>query len=101
MSTPGWSVDVDCTATDAGWQCRVAVDDGRGTSRQDVTVGAEDAQRLAEARSDDAVERLVFETMDFLLEREPKGSILRSFDISVVAVYFPEYDQEIRSRLAP
>ena len=28
-------------------------------------------------------------------------SILRSFDISVVSSYFPDYEHEIRSRLAP
>jgi hypothetical protein len=47
------------------------------------------------------VERLLYETFDFLLEREPKESILRSFDLSVVSQYFPDYEHEIRSRLAP
>ena len=47
------------------------------------------------------VERLVYETFDFLLEREPRESILRAFDLTVVSRYFPEYDDEIRSRLAP
>jgi hypothetical protein len=47
------------------------------------------------------VERLVYETVAFLLEREAKESILRSFDITVVGRYFPDFDAEIRSRLAP
>ena len=31
----------------------------------------------------------------FLLEREPKESILRSFDVSQIATYFPEFEAEI------
>jgi len=36
----------------------------------------------------------------FLLEREPPGSILHSFDLTEIARYFPEYDSEfpVRSR---
>jgi hypothetical protein len=35
----------------------------------------------------------------FLLEREPKESILRSFDLTVISRYFPEYEREITRRL--
>jgi hypothetical protein len=31
----------------------------------------------------------------FLLDREPKESILRSFDISVISRYFPEFEREL------
>jgi len=31
----------------------------------------------------------------FLLAREPKGSILRSFDMSQIATHFPEFEAEI------
>ena len=34
----------------------------------------------------------------FLLEREPKESILRSFDVSVIGGYFPEFEREIAGR---
>jgi hypothetical protein len=101
MSGTGRTVDVACAETDAGWRCRASVEDGRGTSHHDVTVGTEDARSLAAASTMDAVERLVFETMDFLLERESRESILSAFDVSIVSHYFPEYDREIRSRLAP
>jgi hypothetical protein len=42
---------------------------------------------------------LVEESFRFLLEREPKESILNSFDLAVIARYFPEYPDEIRRRL--
>jgi hypothetical protein len=79
----------------------VTVRDGRGSSSHAVTVSTDDATTLAAAADAGDVERLLYETFDFLLEREPKESILRSFDVSVVSRYFPEYEHEIRSRLAP
>jgi hypothetical protein len=94
-------IEARCTAAPDGWRCSVSVRDGRGSSAHDVTVSADDATTLAAATDAADVERLVYETFDFLLEREPKESILRSFDLSVVATYFPEFEHEIRSRLAP
>jgi tRNA nucleotidyltransferase/poly(A) polymerase len=44
-------------------------------------------------------ERLVQESFRFLLEREPKESILRSFDLSVISNYFPAYERVIKKRL--
>jgi hypothetical protein len=34
---------------------------------------------------------------DFLLEREPKESILARFDVSDIGRYFPEFEREIGS----
>lgn len=94
-------IDVRCAPSPTGWRCAVRIDDGRGTSTHDVTVGREDATDLAAAADQSDVERLVYEAIAFLLEREPKGSILRTFDLTVVGRYFPEFESEIRSRLAP
>jgi hypothetical protein len=95
------AIDVRCAATDTGWRCAVTIDDGHGASVHEVTVATTDAQDLAAARDVPDVERLVYETVAFLLEREPRESILRSFDLTVVGRYFPEFESEIRSRLAP
>ena len=94
-------IEPDCDETDGGWRCTVTVLDERSSSTHDVTVSADDATRLAAATTGDDVERLLYETFDFLLEREPKESILASFDLSVVSRYFPDYEHEIQSRLAP
>ena len=40
-------------------------------------------------------EQLAEASFRFLLEREPKESILRSFEMSVIARYFPEYERRI------
>jgi hypothetical protein len=89
------TVDVRCDATAAGWACVVAVDDGRGPSAShEVTVGAADLDRLDPGATtpDDLVRR----SFAFLLEREPKESILRRFDLIVIADYYPEYERTIR-----
>ena len=94
-------IETRCESAADGWACQVTVRDERTTSRHRVTVSGDDATRLAAATDPDHVERLLYETFDFLLEREPKESILSSFDLSVVSRYFPEYEHEIQSRLAP
>lgn len=45
-------------------------------------------------------ERLVQESFHFLLEREPADSILGDFDLDVISRYFPDYEAEIRTRMA-
>jgi hypothetical protein len=46
------------------------------------------------------LESLIKKSFEFLLERESNTSILRSFDLSVIARYFPEYEREIGRMLA-
>jgi hypothetical protein len=94
-------IEPDCGRTDGGWRCTVTIVDDVSTSTHDVSVSDEDATRLAAATAEADVERLLYETFDFLLEREPKEQILSAFDLSVVSRYFPEYEHEIQSRLAP
>lgn len=45
-------------------------------------------------------ERVVRETMRFLLEREPATSILPEFSLEDVPRYFPEFYEELRKRLS-
>lgn len=47
------------------------------------------------------VETVVEASFVFLLEREPRESILRTFDLSVIPRYFPEYEGQLVKRLAP
>lgn len=42
-------------------------------------------------------EEFIKRSFEFLLEREPKESILSSFNISVISRYFPEYPEQIAS----
>jgi len=94
-------IDVRCKDASGRRQCRVVVSDTRGASTFDVGVPAGPflASLVPEAGFDDPV-RLVRETFAFLLEREPRESILTRFDLPVVERYFPEYPSEMRRRLS-
>jgi hypothetical protein len=94
-------IHVDCDPTADGWRCAVRVTEGSRPSTFDVTTRDPATLLPAGAAAPRAgdVGRLVRETFVFLLEREPASSILPSFDLAVVARYFPEYPTEIRRRL--
>ena len=95
-------IDVHCDEARAGdrWVCDVTVHDADGSSRHEVGIHASQRTALEADAGRDGAERLVRETFRFLLEREPKESILPTFEIDVVGRYFPEYEAEIRRRLA-
>ena len=91
---PQIQVEVKPAAT--GWECRVTVSEGGSVTVHTVTVEASYQEKLVGAAV--PVDRLVQESFEFLLVREPKESILRTFNLSVIARYFPEYEQDIRKR---
>jgi len=70
---------------------------GRSPTTHVVTVAPEDAARLTGGKA--STEQLVARSFDFLLEREPNTSILRRFDLMVIAQYFPEYERTIPGML--
>jgi hypothetical protein len=76
---------------------RVRVIEAGSESSHQVTLDPKDYTRLAGG----AVEpqELIRKSFEFLLEREPKESILSRFDLSVISRYFPEYEREIKKRL--
>jgi hypothetical protein len=94
---PDVVVQVDCEPESEGWQCTVRVGDDSAATTHRVTMSAEDLLLFAPPGA--TVERLVEESFAFLLEREPRESILREFDLPVIGRYFPEYEGEIRRRL--
>lgn len=48
---------------------------------------------------EDDLERVVRESFEFLLEREPAASIMANFSLDVIPNYFPEYEEELPKRL--
>jgi hypothetical protein len=93
-------IAVECTTAGDGWICTVRVEDpgGKSTSHE-VHVTRADLERFAPATDHPA--DLVRRSFTFLLAREPKESILRSFDLPVIERYFPEYEREIRAAAPP
>ena len=76
---------------------RVRVIEAGSESSHQVTLDPKDHARLAGATAEP--EELIRKSFEFLLEREPKESILSRFDLSVISRYFPEYEREIKKRL--
>jgi hypothetical protein len=72
----------------------VRVGEGGTATEHDVSVSPSDLERLgASYATPDAFVEACFA---FLLEREPKESILRSFDVSAIGGYFPGFEDAIR-----
>ena len=63
------------------------------TTSHNVTVQPEYAQKLTSGTM--STVDLIHQSFEFLLARESNTSILRSFDLSVIARYFPEYEREM------
>jgi hypothetical protein len=82
-------VEVRCVPDGKGHRCAVSVSDTTGTTHHVVRVSRKDFDRWRRGRS---AEELVRDSFGFLLEREPKESILKEFDLSVIQRYFPDYD---------
>jgi hypothetical protein len=90
-------VDVRTSPTRDGWHCVVTIREGSSQTRHEVTLSHQVYDQLSGARV--PPEALVRESFAFLLEREPKESILRRFDLTVIGRYFPEFEAELRRRL--
>lgn len=71
--------------------------DGPPPTKHRVRLSEDDYQRLTQGKV--GRELLITRSFEFLLERESNTSILRSFDLPVIAHYFPEYEREIKDRL--
>ena len=87
------------TRTNQGepYEFQVTVKEGGTETRHRVTLRQADYERLSGGQA--SPEALVRESFRFLLEREPKESILRSFELTVIGRYFPAYERQIARRL--
>lgn len=90
-------ITVKQSKRDDGYEFQVTVREGSSETNHTVSLKRSDYERLAGGEV--SPEALVTESFRFLLEREPKESILRSFDLTVISRYFPEYEREIKQRL--
>jgi len=82
-------VAVACAPHDGDYRCEVTVYEGGSWTRHVVRVSERDFERWAGDRSP---EDLVRDSFAFLLQREPKESILKEFDLSIIKRNFPEYE---------
>ena len=76
---------------------RVTVSEGSTESSHRVTAQPRDVERIAAGKLD--ATGLVKMAFEFLLEHEPKESILPAFDLMVIARFFRLFEREIASLL--
>ena len=76
----------------------VIVREGKGETRHHVTMARETCERLTGGKH--APERVIEAAFRFLLDREPKESILGRFDVTIISRYFPEFARELPNYLS-
>lgn len=77
--------------TPTGWRFVVGVEENGDQKEYEVELDKTYWQKLTKEK--DGPADLVIRSFRFLLTRESKESILSSFNISVIADYFPEYEE--------
>lgn len=76
----------------------VVVHEGKDETRHQVTMAQATYDQLTAGKY--APERCLEAAFRFLLDREPKESILERFDVTVISKYFPEFERELPRYLA-
>ena len=92
-------IAVACVGADGAWVCSVRVQDEHSATDHVVSVDEIDLPPALDGAELVDIERLLVATFEFLLEREPKESILARFDLDVVERYFPDYPVEMARRV--
>ena len=86
------TIKVRKSEIETGWIFEVNVSNGNSTTHN-VNLTREYYEHLQ--LSDTTPTKLVEGSFRFLLEREPKEMILRTFDLKIISHYFPEYERRI------
>jgi hypothetical protein len=86
-------IEVRRVAGDDPLDFEVVVREGKGETRHRVTMSRETCERLTAGKH--TPEACLEAAFRFLLDREPKESILRRFDVTVISRYFPEFEREL------
>ena len=85
-------IDVKRTSDGDPMEFDVVVRKDGGETRHQVSLERAVAQRLGDAH---APEQIVEAAFRFLLDREPKESILGHFDLTVISRYFPDFEARL------
>jgi hypothetical protein len=87
---------VRCEPTTDGWHCSVTVGDDPGATTHEVSV---DRATLDDMAPGVPPEELVRTSFEFLLEREPRQSTLRSVELPLIGRFFGHYRAAMERRL--
>ena len=86
-------IEVTRTSDGDPMEFEVAVSEAGSETRHRVILSRATADLLT--RGEYTPEDCVEAAFRFLLDREPKEAILRSFDVTVIPHYFPEFEGEL------
>jgi hypothetical protein len=81
---------------DGAFQIRVV--EGKTESAHRVTLKPEYSNRLTAGKIE--APELIRRSFEFLLEREPKESILSRFDLQDIQRYFPDFERAIERQIS-
>jgi len=87
----------EISADDKGWKFEVEISEKDSKTKHEVVLSKEYYEKLI-TDNEASPGLLVEKSIGFLLEREPKESILAEFDLKIIKNYFPEYEDEILVR---
>ncbi len=90
-------IDVQRAEATDGFAFDVTVREGDSSTRHRVTMSESSYRELSAGKA--SPERVIEAAFEFLLEREPKESILSRFDVTVISRYFPSFGREIAGYL--
>ncbi len=85
-------IDVKLTKAADPYEFDVTVREGGTESRHHVTMTESTYRNLSGEKVDP--KRVIQAAFEFLLDREPKESILSSFDVTVISRYFPSFEED-------
>jgi hypothetical protein len=86
-------IEVKTTRTGDPFEFEVTVREGKGETLHLVTMGKETYQSLTNGKL--SPEAAIEAAFRFLLDREPKESILRRFDVAVISRFFPDFREKL------
>lgn len=86
-----------CEPRGNGFLCHVTVGDDPGATHHEVQLSHADLARFAPDSSGPVA--LVTASFRYLLEHEPRESILRTFALPEIERYFPSYPTEVLERM--
>jgi hypothetical protein len=86
-------IEITSCGSDNGFEFEVVVREPGGESRHHVTMDRSTYERLTGGRH--TAQHCLEAAFRFLLDREPRESIMGRFDVTVISRYFPEFEQEL------
>lgn len=89
-------IQIKTVPTNLGWHFTVTLNSPAGPSFYKVSMDKDFLLRLGKTSHP---EKVVEKSFEFLLEKEPKESILSEFDITEISNYYPEFLKDLEKRL--